>query len=269
MRHPGYSCLALALGFSLLCVDPTPAINSGLNRIEVLAPGLTVTLVCTRGDGSCLVGDPNHPIDILDGIAGDGPSIDATGAWYGGGGGTIIGSCGGSGIGEGFLSRGRLDGTGEPLLRAFDVCDGTLRTSTSFGDPRIDLVHGTALVLVFSSEAECPLPGPGCIGGDDLAELILIEGLPRLLDLLPAGPQGPQGPPGEQGPPGPLIPACPDADADAFRDCVTIPGCSPYGGACGDCDDSDALTNPRGSETRPNSHRNDGKDNDCNGTVDG
>jgi hypothetical protein len=58
------------------------------------------------------------------------------------------------------------------------------------------------------------------------------------------GPQGPQGPAGPQGPPGPLIPACPDADGDAWADCVTEPTCHPYGHPCGDCDDGDPRINP-------------------------
>jgi len=61
--------------------------------------------------------------------------------------------------------------------------------------------------------------------------------------------------------------ACPDADG--FRDCVTIPGCFPYGSACGDCNDTDPSINPRGSERKPPRNRHDGKDNDCNGVVDG
>jgi hypothetical protein len=50
---------------------------------------------------------------------------------------------------------------------------------------------------------------------------------------------------------------------------VTISGCFPYGGACGDCNDADATINPRGSERTPKSNRRDGKDNDCNGIIDG
>jgi hypothetical protein len=50
---------------------------------------------------------------------------------------------------------------------------------------------------------------------------------------------------------------------------VTIPGCFPYGGACGDCDDADRAVNPAGSERKPKPNRKDGKDNDCNGVVDG
>jgi len=85
----------------------------------------------------------------------------------------------------------------------------------------------------------------------------------------PPGPTGAAGPQGPQGPPGPLLTPCPDADADGFRDCTTIPGCFPYGGACGDCNDADPTINPRGSETTPKANRHDGKDNDCNGVIDG
>ena len=105
--------------------------------------------------------------------------------------------------------------------------------------------------------------------------IIRISGLPTILDIIPAGPAGPSGPTGAtgprgpEGPPGPLLTPCPDADADGFRDCASIPGCYPYGGACGDCNDADPAINPRGSETTPKANRHDGKDNDCNGVVDG
>ncbi len=113
---------------------------------------------------------------------------------------------------------------------------------------------------------------------------VKITGLPTLLDIIPPGPPGPEGPQGPsgpigatgstgptgpQGPPGPLLTPCPDADADGFRDCLTAPGCFPYGGACGDCNDADPTINPRGSETTPKANRHDGKDNDCNGVIDG
>ena len=68
---------------------------------------------------------------------------------------------------------------------------------------------------------------------------------------------------------GSRLPACHDADANGFRDYVSVPGCFPYGGAGGDCDDTDPTINPRGSELKPKANRHDGKDNDCNGTVDG
>jgi len=118
-------------------------------------------------------------------------------------------------------------------------------------------------------------------GGIESPVAIKITGMPAVTDVVPQGPPGPPGPSGPsgptgsqgltgpQGPPGPLLTPCPDADADGFRDCVTIPGCFPYGGACGDCDDHDPTINPRGSETSPRKNRHDGKDNDCNGVVDG
>ncbi len=105
--------------------------------------------------------------------------------------------------------------------------------------------------------------------------IVKLSGLPSALDVVPEGPQGPpgpegsQGPTGPQGPPGPLLTPCPDADADGFRDCVTSQVCFPYGGACGDCNDADPTINPRGSETTPKANRHDGKDNDCNGVIDG
>ena len=47
-----------------------------------------------------------------------------------------------------------------------------------------------------------------------------------------------------RGPQCPLAPACPDADGDAWADCVTEPTCHPYGHPCGDCDDADPRVNP-------------------------
>jgi len=102
-----------------------------------------------------------------------------------------------------------------------------------------------------------------------ISEIVRITGLTTVLDIAPEGPPGPAGPQGPIGPPGPLLTPCPDSDADGFRDCVTIPGCFPYGGACGDCNDADPTINPRGSETTTKSNRHDGKDNDCNGVIDG
>ena len=78
-------------------------------------------------------------------------------------------------------------------------------------------------------------------------QVFAIRGFPTLAEVLPPGPPGPpgpEGPQGPQGPPGPLIPACPDADGDAWADCTTNPTCNPYGHPCGDCDDADATVNP-------------------------
>ncbi len=134
----------------------------------------------------------------------------------------------------------------------------------------IDLLNGEILLDVIG---RCDTPY--CTGPVSKVGVIRISGLPTLLDIVPEGPpgsegpQGPTGPTGPQGPPGPLLTPCPDADADGFRDCVTIPGCFPYGGACGDCNDADPTINPRGSETTPKANRHDGKDNDCSGVIDG
>ena len=105
--------------------------------------------------------------------------------------------------------------------------------------------------------------------------IVAIEGFATTAEVLhdelpegPPGPAGPRGPQGEQGPPGPLIPACPDADGDAWADCVSDPTCNPYGHPCGDCDDADATVNPGAVEDEPNAHKHDGKDNDCNGQID-
>jgi hypothetical protein len=99
-----------------------------------------------------------------------------------------------------------------------------------------------------------------------------FEVLQTQLPQGPPGPPGPQGPPGEtgpQGPPGPLIPACPDADGDAWADCITEPTCHAYGHPCGDCDDTDDEVNPGVIGERLEMVTRDGKDNDCDGTIDG
>jgi hypothetical protein len=80
-------------------------------------------------------------------------------------------------------------------------------------------------------------PGaPGDVGPPGPPGEAGVPGLP--------GPIGPVGPVGPEGPPGPLIPACPDADGDAWADCTTEPTCHPYGHPCGDCDDADPRINP-------------------------
>ena len=66
-----------------------------------------------------------------------------------------------------------------------------------------------------------------------------------------------------------LIPACPDADGDAWADCITEPTCHPYGHPCGDCDDADDEVNPGWlAQRRDAVGPPDGKDNDCDGSID-
>jgi collagen triple helix repeat protein len=161
-------------------------------------------------------------------------------------------------------------------------CGGSdLRQTSLIFNMASDAVNGYLYFAVWSRK--------GC-GSSTIGEgygIVRVEGLPTLLDIVPEGPPGPEGPQGSPGPtgaqgpigptgpqgpqglPGPLLAPCPDADADGFRDCVTIAGCFPYGGACGDCNDADPTINPRGSERTPKRNRHDGKDNDCNGVVDG
>jgi len=92
----------------------------------------------------------------------------------------------------------------------------------------------------------CPVPNPGQIDenandlGDVCDELIAVLGP----FLPPPGPQGLKVQSAPKAPPGPLIPACPDADGDAWAACVTEPTCHPYGHPCGDCDDADPRINP-------------------------
>jgi hypothetical protein len=161
-----------------------------------------------------------------------------------------------------------------------------IRQYTSVLNMAVDPVSGHVYLAVHSEK--------GCGGPRDQFGsgygIVKVSGLPTVLDVVPEGPPGPEGPTGPigpqgpsgtagptgpqgatgpQGPPGPLLTPCPDADADGFRDCVTIPGCFPYGGACGDCNDADPTINPRGSETTPKANRHDGKDNNCNGVIDG
>ncbi len=159
------------------------------------------------------------------------------------------------------------------LLGTFrDRCEGDhVRVVNAIYGFGLDAINGE-LHLTLNVLHQAP-------GGTRTARVhTIISGLPTVLDIVPSGPPGPEGPAGAagplgpqglQGPPGPLITPCPDADADGFRDCVTLPGCFPYGGACGDCNDADPTINPRGSETTPKTNRHDGKDNDCNGVIDG
>ena len=97
----------------------------------------------------------------------------------------------------------------------------------------VDAVNGRIYVSLFTEYF-----GPGSAYAPGV-ETCVVNGLPVL-----EGQPGPSGPPGPPGPPGPLIPACPDADGDAWADCVTEPTCNPYGHPCGDCDDADASVFP-------------------------
>jgi hypothetical protein len=112
---------------------------------------------------------------------------------------------------------------------------------------RFDRVNGSLLLLSHSGcqTGECGYEPPWAPdGGQWLAS---ISGFATLAEVLEGElPPGPPGPPGPQGPPGPLIPACPDADGDAWADCETDPTCHPYGHPCGDCDDSNSRINPGG-----------------------
>jgi len=172
---------------------------------------------------------------------------------------------------SGRFFRRRFNGTGEMLLTFPGECGATTYIEHALTGMFVDAINGEAFMTVGTWERD--LATANAI--DSFSELIQVSGLPTILDIIPVGPPGPEGPSGApgpsgpQGPPGPLLTPCPDADADGFRDCVTIQGCFPYGGACGDCNDADPAINPRGSETTPKANRHDGKDNDCNGVIDG
>lgn len=137
-------------------------------------------------------------------------------------------------------------------VRAADTCPRS-QPGWSFSETiTFDAPNGRLLVpLQTYCENESGRPCPHYQLGWWVAS---IEGFTTTLEMLqsqlpegppgPPGPAGPPGPPGDQGPPGPLIPACPDADGDAWADCVTSPTCNPYGHPCGDCDDADASVFP-------------------------
>jgi hypothetical protein len=220
------------------------AITSAVNRLADVAPGTTATVLCTYSDGRCLFGDPNAPIDLWTHwnlVAGG--SVDAMGRWYYPLGKPTTGCP--SPVGGSSLLRWGLDGSQETVLTFMGECDSPSWTTTAVWGVVVDAVNGTALLEANSWEVDCSV---SC--DEQLFEIIAITGLPKLIDTV-------------------SVPVpCPDADADGFRDCTTIPGCFPYGGACGDCDDSNALINPRKSETKPKANRRDGKDNDCNGVID-
>lgn len=55
---------------------------------------------------------------------------------------------------------------------------------------------------------------------------------------------------------------CDDRDGDGFANC-TVPGCDPTGLQCGDCSDTDPASHPGVPDPC------DGRDNDCDGVVDG
>lgn len=277
----------LAIATPLYAVFPSP-----LDRAIIQVPGITLTEVCRDdypGTSSCTVGDPNgESFRWGDESTDKGVGIDAAGAWYK----TetrAVGWCGNTYasnalITDGHLMRAWLSGAVEPLIRFAGSCENnTLADHVEIDNIEIDPVNGKALLLVSVQRRICDQNGCSP-NGTVIQQVLEVGGLPRTIDMIPAGtpgstgPQGPEGPTGAtgpqgttgpQGPPGPLLTPCPDADADGFRDCVTLAGCFPYGAACGDCNDADRLINPVGSERTPKRNRTDGKDNDCNGVVDG
>lgn len=155
-----------------------------------------------------------------------------------------------------------VDSDGDGVADIFDNCPSAFNEdqADSDEDGSGDVCDNCPIANADQADAD----GNGV--GDVCDEFIAL-----LLPFLPEGPPGPTGPPGpqgDQGPPGPLIPACPDADGDAWADCVSNPTCNPYGHPCGDCDDGDPAISPGESENTPNKHKHDLKDNDCNGLVD-
>jgi hypothetical protein len=264
-------------------VTPGSAQSILVDQFQFLQPGLSVSVEADLGSSVC---DPNHYIPFLcDGTTDErGFGTDANGAFYQGSFVLIPWATepfcdyGGQTVGAYEIGR-RAGGISEPVLRVIQcvVFPGTnLVQNTNVDRVFID-GFGGRVYLGISTVLEEYLGGPWHLVYSTRA-VVVVSGLTSLLAVVPNGPPGPQGPPGPtgspgpagpQGPPGPILTPCPDADADGFRDCVTGSGCFPYGGACGDCNDADPLINPRGSETKPKANRRDGKDNDCNGLVDG
>ena len=167
------------------------------------------------------------------------------------------GTCGGGTTHIVRLSLKRWNGVTEEVVAYLQ--SRCLSNSPALGDHL-----GSADVLVFDEESGSILipVKTTCSGHSTLcassyeegSTLFSIDGFATTFEILagalppgppgPPGSQGPSGPVGPQGPPGPLIPACPDADGDAWADCVTNPTCNPYGHPCGDCDDTDASVFP-------------------------
>lgn len=248
----------LSVVISVIAAYPTTlfALTPPSARITDLAPGLTITVLCsaacdsTSCGGNCSSGDPNDPLEPM-GLGSQGAAqVDAAGWWYMPWQSDPL-TCGIWEPTRQSLRRWRADGTSEILFRIEGECIvvGSSIIDVSIYGLYLDPFAGSVILPIDVSERSCT-PGFGCSPVATSYELIEISGLPRLSDTIST--------------PTP----CPDADADAFRDCVTTQGCSPYGGACGDCDDSNPTINPRGSEAKPPANRGDGKDNDCNGTVD-
>ncbi len=255
------------------------AITSVADRAQFYLPGLSARVSCTVIQGVCFwATDPNREIDLADpntyAAAPSGPQVgsgvlgrDALGNLYVFKGGSV--PCGivpgAENLQQISVFRIRSDDIAEAVFRVPARCDATEVLDAQVVGYALDPAHGRLILSVLTRDWAAP-------GIPQVTELLEITGLPTLLDVLPPGPPGPEGPQGlsgPQGPPGPLLTPCPDADADGFRDCVTILSCFPYGGACGDCNDADPTINPRGSETTPKTNRHDGKDNDCNGVIDG
>ncbi|MHC4091503.1 MAG: hypothetical protein ACYSVY_14735, partial [Planctomycetota bacterium] len=139
-----------------------------------------------------------------------------------------------------------IDGLADKILPVLRQTGGPV---TTFGGVLFDDKAGVMFLVLDSfcglarGDLECGYTGRP----DDGRWIARIGGFRTAAEILPPGPPGPQGPRGDvgpQGPPGPLIPACPDADGDAWAYCITIPECNAYGHPCGDCDDTDDEVNP-------------------------
>jgi len=281
--------VAVVAVIALVTSTPTSAQSFLADQFQLLDPSLSLTIISETGSDPCAVGLPAVQLFCGDGAL---SAVDVMGNLY----------TGATTAPAYVVWRARISAVpAETLLYVPDnvmVCHYTgtpcpgcaagldLRQITFSKGAAFDSFGGH-LNLGVRSELWC---SDYTTLVDRRWGVVTISGFPDIQTVVPHGPTGPEGPTGSagatgaagptgasgplgpsgpQGPPGPFTPACPDADADGFRDCTSILGCNPYGGACGDCNDHDPTINPRGNETTPKLNRHDGKDNDCNGIIDG
>ena len=201
-RKLRFGCLAclLAASLSVCLAQATP----GIDRLELLLPGLSVSQFCIEpfppGESEAECQFPT-----AGGLASVFPDNDTRFAFDGAGSMYYVSNdridCAAGDAGDSTVFRLSPNGTAESVLRIAGACDAT--GTTSFYDLAVDTVQGALYLFGETNESS------SFDVIDGFAEIIRVDGLPNILDEIPAGPGGPPGPPGFDGPPGRVGPPGP------------------------------------------------------------
>ena len=170
---------------------------SELDEIEVLDPGVSVRLICTLENGSCLFGDPNDPLDFYNANAVGSETINfpAKASTLGPLGESYVFrsvftgplSCAPPGANthrHEFL-RVFTDGRVEPVFALSPTCVGDILTEFLVRPQLImDAVNGRSQFSFRTIRDDCSNP-QNCIELEVVHEVIEVSGLPSLLDIIP------------------------------------------------------------------------------------